>query len=258
MSLKKRLSLGASAIALTTVTWIETAYPQAFLPQGPSPTVGFSTGSRDIPPLGTASGALTSIVLDPNLGASTAFVASPNGGIWRTTDAGSSWAPLIDKQSSLSITSLSMDSSDLTGKTLIAGTGLTDNGEYSQFNLPDPIGRGSYRDGLILSTDGGNTWNAVGRESLANQSISDAHVRGLTILAATFEPFAINATSASSGSYGVYRSLNGGQSFSLLSGTGNLPAGAVSSLVADPTDPRIFYAAVTRTNSKLKEAAGLS
>lgn len=74
-------------------------------------------------------------------------------------------------------------------------------------------------------------------------------MRGSTVIAATFEPHSITSTTASSGNYGLYRSTNSGSSFSLISGTGGLPPGAISSLVADPANSMTFYAAVTATNT---------
>ena len=66
------------------------------------------------------------------LGAGTMFAASPNGGIWMTTNNGATWSPVSSNQASLSIASLNLDSTDPTGKTIIAGVGMVDNGEYSQ------------------------------------------------------------------------------------------------------------------------------
>jgi hypothetical protein len=56
------------------------------------------------------------------------FIGGVNGGIWRTTNGGATWTPLTDNQGSLSIASLALDPSDPTGKTLIAGVGITSNG----------------------------------------------------------------------------------------------------------------------------------
>ena len=50
------------------------------------------------------------------------------------------------------------------------------------------------------------------------------------------------ATAESNG--GVWRSTDDGVSFKRISGTAELPGGGVSSLVADPTNPKFFYAAL--------------
>jgi autotransporter-associated beta strand protein len=213
---------------------------------GPAPRFGTANAvqSADQAPNGTESGAIQAILPDPALGANTIFAGSPNGGIWVTTNGGTSWTPLTDKQSSLSIASLGLDPTDLTGKTIIAGIGLTSNGSWesnTQFQ-----GRGGPQNGLLYSTNGGASWSLLGTAALQNQSVIGVAARGNTILAATFEEQAFTNTQAIGGaSYGLYRSTNGGASFSLVSGGSGLPSGAVSSLVADPNNPNRFFAAVT-------------
>src|SRR5262249_56833387 len=89
---------------------------------------------------------------------------------------------------------------------------------------------------------GGASWSALGGSALAGQSVIGVAARGNTILAATFEVQDTTVTQTSSGAlYGLYRSVTGGTSFSRVAA---LP-GPVTSLVADPTNPARFYAAVT-------------
>src|SRR6185437_17086625 len=110
---------------------------QTFIPQGPGPEQGDYNwiGGADRSPNGTDAGAVQSVLPDPALGAGTIFAASPNGGIWMTTNNGATWSPVTSNQASLSIASLNLDPTDPTGKTIIAGVGMVDNGEYSQNNL---------------------------------------------------------------------------------------------------------------------------
>ena len=79
---------------------------QVFVPQGPAPSIGALdvVQSGDAASNGgTVTGAVQSILLDPALGPNTMFLASPNGGIWSTSNGGATWTPLTDKQASLSI-----------------------------------------------------------------------------------------------------------------------------------------------------------
>ena len=160
---------------------------QNFISQGPGPRSGLieNVQSADAAPNGTGAGAVQAILPDPALGANTYFVGSPNGGVWTTSNGGTTWTPLTDKQSSLSIASLGLDPTDPTGKTIIAGIGITDNGEYSQFNLK--LGEGGAQTGLLYTTNGGATWSNLGGTTLAGQSVIGVEARGNTILAATFE-----------------------------------------------------------------------
>lgn len=247
----------AAALALPTAAAAQVQVNQTFIPQGPSPKFGEISivQSADAPPNGTVGGAVQAILLDPALGSQTMFIGGVNGGIWRTTDGGASWKALTDNQASLSIASLALDPTDPTGKTLIAGVGITSNGGWNNFNTGNEFGRGGARTGLLYSTDGGNTWSARGAASLTGQSVIGVAAAGSTILAATFEEQNPTQTTASSGAYGLYRSANGGQSFSLVSG--GLPTGPVTALVADPQNAGncgtqnscTFYASVTSAST---------
>jgi hypothetical protein len=252
-----RRFLVAAALLAPSASLAQVQVNQTFTPQGPAPKSGLINlvQSADAPPGGTVSGAVQSILLDPALGSQTMFVGAVNGGIWRTTNGGATWAPLTDRQGSLSIASMALDPSDPSGKTLIAGVGITSNGGWNNFNLStvDPaMGRGGARTGLLYSTNGGNTWSSIGG-GLTGQSVIGVAAVGSTILAATFEEQAPSQTVVSSGSapYGLYRSINGGQSFGLVSGASGtgLPAGPVTALVADPQKPGTFYASVTSAST---------
>jgi hypothetical protein len=105
----------AAAFALPTAATAQLQVNQNFVTQGPAPSFG-PTGtvqSGDAPPNGNVAGAVGPVVADP-LDANTLFVGTPAGGIWKTTNGGTSWAPLTDKQASLSIASLSLDPTDPT------------------------------------------------------------------------------------------------------------------------------------------------
>jgi hypothetical protein len=231
---------------------------QTFNSQGPAPRFGpaNSVQSADASPNGTEAGAVQFVLPDFALGANTYFAGTPNGGIWITSNGGTTWKPLTDNQASLSIGSLSLDPTDTSGKTIIAGIGITDNGGYSPPFVT--VGRGGQRNGLLYTSDGGATWSALGQNSaFAGESVVSAMARGSTILAATFEP--ADAFTPTAG-YGLFRSTNGGTTFTTVSGTAGtgLPNGAVTSLVADPNDPNTFYAAVKNGANKSATAVYIS
>jgi outer membrane autotransporter protein len=242
----RRSLLVVAALLAPSAAIAQVQVNQTFVPQGPAPDSGSPT---TMPPAISNSGAVQALLSDPALGANTMFLGSTNGGIWRTTNGGASWTPLTDNQASLSIASLTLDPTDASGKTLIAGTGATSNGTFPWlgFNQAGLPLRGGPSTGLLYSTNGGNSWSAIGTTTLNGMSVVGVAARGNTILAATFEPKSPLSTTASSGApYGLYMSTNRGQSFSLVSG---LPPGPVTSLVADPTNPNIFYAAVSNNNT---------
>src|ERR1700722_4191424 len=78
----------------------------------------------------------------------TFYFGAVNGGIWKTTDAGTVWAPIFDGQPVASIGAIAVASSD--PKTIYAGTGESDI--RSDF---------SSRGGVYKSVDGGAHWSKV-------------------------------------------------------------------------------------------------
>ena len=77
------------------------------------------------------------------------YIAAVNGGIWRTDDAGRTWRPIFDDQSTGSVGSLAVAPSD--PNVIYAGSG-------EGLQRPDlSVGNGIYK-----STDGGDTWKHLG------------------------------------------------------------------------------------------------
>ena len=79
----------------------------------------------------------------------TFYIGVVNGGVWKTTDAGRTWAPVFDQQSTGSIGALAVAPSD--PNVIYVGTG-----EAQQ--RPD-LATG---DGMYKSTDAGKTWTHLG------------------------------------------------------------------------------------------------
>lgn len=210
----------------------------AWQSQGPSPiqfgqdaNVTGSGGAQN-----PVAGAIESVLSNPT-NPNILYVGTVNGGIWETTNATSStgptWKPLTDNMPSLSIGALQYDTTDVTYQHLIAGIG-----RFSSF-----ANAGGQLSGLIVSSDGGQTWTPVTpiASSPANpvgQNISGVAQRGNIILAAGNYFF--------NNSGGLYRSTDNGATFNLISGQvgSGLPAGPISDLIGDPLDTKRFYAAV--------------
>ncbi len=210
----------------------------AWVAQGPSPS---QNGNPTIPlqtdPVVGAIGAVLTHPTDPN----TIYVAGVNGGIWKTTNGGTTWTPQTDKTSSLSITSLEFDPTDATFNTVIASVGR--NSSFDD---------GGALTGVLRTTNGGTTWTELGANDLRGRNLFSAQARGTTILTAAKTGWG-GGTGA-----GLYRSTDGGNHFDLLSGDGisGLPSGNVSSLVGDPTNNNRLYAAVLNQGVFRSEDAG--
>src|SRR5262249_25818965 len=134
---------------------------QVFNLQGPGPSVGVRAivQSGDLPPTsGSVAGAVQAVVFDPANG--NIYVGTPGGGIWGSTNGGTNWTSTSDNKASLAIDSLSLDPTDPSGKTLIAGTGVTSNGSIGALSDTNQVfqGRGGLQNGLLYSQNGGESW----------------------------------------------------------------------------------------------------
>ena len=102
---------------------------------------------RSIGPAFT-SGRVCSIAVDPT-DHSRYFVGVASGGVWKTTNAGTTWLPVFDNEGSYSIGTIVLDPKN--PLTVWVGTGENN----SQRSV-------SYGDGVYRSDDGGRTWKNVG------------------------------------------------------------------------------------------------
>jgi len=81
--------------------------------------------------------------------ASTFYIAAATGGVWKTTNAGTTFDPIFDDQSNTSIGDICIAPSD--PNIVWVGTGEPNNRQSS-----------SWGDGVYRSLDGGKTWQNMG------------------------------------------------------------------------------------------------
>jgi photosystem II stability/assembly factor-like uncharacterized protein len=167
---------------------------------------------------GNVGGRTRAIIVDPDDAAkNTWFAGSASGGIWKTSDGGSSWANLTPNLPNLSTNSLAMSASN--HNVIYAGTGEVFAGNLS-------FVRG---DGVFKSIDRGVTWNQL--SSTAGDSKYNSVNR--IVIDPVDENTLLMATNL-----GVFKSIDGGNSWNqTLSGVG-----LVQDLKVDPSDFNIMYA----------------
>jgi hypothetical protein len=90
----------------------------------------------------TDSGRVSAVVFDP-VSLNTIYAGFAGGGVWKTTNGGTTWATLTDSLGSLSVGALALDPGN--SNTLYLGLGDAFDGTGV---------------GLLKSTDGGSTWSA--------------------------------------------------------------------------------------------------
>jgi photosystem II stability/assembly factor-like uncharacterized protein len=152
------------------------------------------------------------------------YFGATGGGLWKTTDAGTTWRPVSDgffKTSSVGAVAVADSNPDL----VYAGMGET--------KLRGDIIMG---DGVYKSTDGGRTWTHAGladTQTIARIRIHPANA-DVVYVAAFGHPGGPNDER------GVFRSTDGGKTWNNVLSRGS-KAGAIE-LCLDPKNPQILYA----------------
>ena len=162
------------------------------------PLAGIGPGGWTSIGPGNIGGRIRAIAIHPTT-PTRVFAGSVSGGIWRTNDAGASWAPVNDFLANLSVSSIVISPTD--PNVMYAGTG-------EGFFNADAV-RGA---GVFKSTDGGTTWTQLASTNPASAGTQWYYVNRLAIhpsngnilLAATYN--------------GVYRSSDGGATWSFRGG----------------------------------------
>ena len=154
------------------------------------------------------------------------YMAAVNGGVWKTTDFGNTWAPIFDDAgTSGSVGAIAVAPSDSNVIYVGSGEGL---------QRPDlAVG-----DGIYKSTDAGKTWAHLGLRDAQQITaiVVDPKNAERLYVAAQGHPYGPNAER------GVFRSTNGGQSWEkVLYKDENSGA---AELVMDPANAQVLYAAL--------------
>ena len=155
------------------------------------------------------------------------FAGYTGGGLWRTDDAGITWRNISDGQfTSSSIGAIAIAPSD-------ANVIYVGSGEHAVRGQSSPYG-----DGVYKSTDQGRTWTNVGLAATRQISAVRVHPSdpNVVYVAAQGDRW------KGSADRGIYRSRDGGATWTLLLKGENTTSGA-SDLSMDATNPRILYAA---------------
>lgn len=170
-----------------------------------------------------ASGRVTSIAVNP-LDKAHYFVGVASGGVWKTTNSGTTWTAVFDDQGSYSIGTVVLDPKN--PNTVWVGTGENN----SQRSV-------SYGDGIYRSDDGGKTWRNTGLKT-------SEHIGRIAI-----DPRDSNRVYVASqgplwapgGERGLYRTNDGGKNWTrVLEVSENT---GITDVTLDPSNPDIVLAA---------------
>lgn len=170
------------------------------------------------------SGRISDIIIVPDDPA-TWYVAVGSGGVWKTENAGTTWASLFDGQGSYSIGSLGTDPSD--PNRIWVGTGENHGGRHNGFG-----------DGIYVSGDGGASWDKKGLDDSEHISKIIVHPNDPnTVWVASQGPLW-----SPGGERGVFKTTDGGETWSNVLAAGEFTG--ATDLVIDPRNPDRLYAAM--------------
>ena len=180
---------------------------------------------RNIGP-GSPGGRITDVeALDTNF--RFVIAAAASGGVWKSTNAGTTWTPIFDHYGSSSIGDIKIFQPD--PRILWVGTGEANNRNSV-----------AWGDGIYKSTDGGETFTNVGLRNTFQIARIVTHPRSPD----TVYVAAAGNLWASTGDRGVFKTTDGGKSWQKLAGgLPDDPKIGATDLVIDPENPQVLYAA---------------
>jgi photosystem II stability/assembly factor-like uncharacterized protein len=169
-----------------------------------------------------ASGRIADFAVNPN-NTSEYYVAVASGGVWKTTNSGTTWKPIFDKYGAYSIGVVQLDPNN--PNIVWVGTG--------ENNHQRALG---YGDGVYKSLDGGKSFKNMGLKE-------SRQIGGIVIDPRNSNIVFVAAEGSAWGpgeERGLYKSVDGGENWEkvleISENTG------VNNVVIDPSNPDIMYA----------------
>ncbi|HRW07783.1 MAG TPA: hypothetical protein P5121_21925, partial [Caldilineaceae bacterium] len=191
---------------------------------GPAPMRSSAMGKQKI----DVAGRTLAIVIDPR-DSKVVYIGAAQGGVWKSTNGGDSWAPLTDNMPSLSIGALALDPQN--PDTIYAGTGE-----------PTLGGDNYYGAGILKSTNGGQSWSVVGADTFAGMGVSKIVVDPTDANLVYAASARTGVDGASFPARGIFRSTNGGQNWEALLTCAEPSCLGANDFALAATNPTTLYA----------------
>ena len=177
------------------------------------------------------SGRIVDLAVNPN-NKSEYYVASANGGVWKTTNAGVTYTPVFDNEGSCSIGCVAIDPTN----TNVVWVGSGEN------NNQRVVG---YGDGVYKSEDGGKSWKNVGLKSSEHigKIAIDPNNTDIVYVAA-YGPLWSDG-----GERGIYKTTDGGKTWKQILNVSEHTG--FNEVMIDPRNSNVLYAAAHQRQRKV-------
>ncbi len=197
-------------------------------------SIGPHSTQSEIPNWGLTSGRINAIAISP-ANSQIVLIGTATGGVWRSTDGGTSFSPTTDNQVDLAVGSIAFAPSN--PSIVYAGMGDKDSGYTGS--------------GVLKSTDAGQTWTRVSDTSLPSPGrISTIDVDNANPNRVYVAQYALRSGNSTFSS-GFFYSNDGGVSWTRT--IGGLP----KDLIKHPTQANTLYLAMARVDSTTPSTGGV-
>jgi photosystem II stability/assembly factor-like uncharacterized protein len=177
--------------------------------------------ARSIGPAVT-SGRVMSLAVHPN-NPGIIYVGTASGGLWKSTNGGATWMPLMDREGSYSIGWVTLDPNN--SNVVWVGTGERN----SQRSV-------AYGDGVYKSDDGGRSWRNVGLRNSEHIGRIVVHPKNSDIVYVAAQ----GPLWSPGGDRGLYKTTDGGKTWEQVLKISEHTG--VSDVVLDPRNPDVIVA----------------
>ncbi len=151
------------------------------------------------------------------------YVATGSGGIFKTTDGGTNWKPIFDRENTISVGDIALEPGN--PDVIWVGTGESNTRNSSSFG-----------DGVYRSTDGGKSWKHLGLKDSDTISKILVHPKNPHIVYVA----AVGHTWGPNKERGVFMTIDGGKTWKKTLYIDEMHG--ASDLEIDPNNPNILFA----------------
>jgi photosystem II stability/assembly factor-like uncharacterized protein len=152
------------------------------------------------------------------------YVATASGGLWKTVNAGTTWAPIFDSEKSYSIGCVALDPTN--PSVVWVGTGENNSQRSVAFG-----------DGVYKSLDGGKSWKNTGLKESEHIGMIAIDPRDSDVVYVAAQ----GPLWRSGGERGVYKTSDGGESWERVLHVSDETG--INEVHLDPRNPDVLYAA---------------